>query len=73
MTYYFIMYTWKRDRDHQWNYSEFLTDTHPIKWLVDTRRDYSNDTDRGCGYNYSLIGWKEVSKEIYDTYKGEVG
>ena len=75
MTYYFIMYTWKRSGALRWEYSEFLTETHPVEWLVDIRRDRSEDTNHGtpCYYDYSLIGWKEASKEIYDVYKDEVG
>ncbi len=81
MTYYLIMYMWKRyvqgsqDTTPSWTLGEELTETHPVKWLVDIRNDYSRIMEHGkvVQYDYTLIGWNEVSKEIYDTYKDEVG
>jgi hypothetical protein len=81
MTYYFISYQWNHYVEGssytapKWNFGEVLTTDHPVKWLVDTRDEYSVTED--CGKRiiseYVLIGWQEVSKEIYDMYEGEVG
>lgn len=81
MTYYFISYQWNQYIEGspytatQWLFSEILTTDHPVKWLIDMRNEYSVIED--CGkriiVEYTLIGWQEVSKEIYDTYKDEVG
>ena len=59
----------------KWYFGEDLSQTHPVKWLVDMRDEYTMIEENGVKttYEYQLIGWEEVSREIYDTYKGEVG
>lgn len=79
--YYFIMYKWSRYvqgsqyTEDRWVFGEELTTTHPVQWLIDIRNKYSITIEHGkrIQWKYTLIGWEEVSKEIYDTYKGEVG
>lgn len=86
MIYYFISYIWKNFvrggtysqselTGFKWRFGETITTTHPVQWLVDIRNDYGKTEDHGniIIWNYALIGWQEVSKEIYDIYKDEVG
>ncbi len=78
MTYYYIMYVWRSTRDgaDHWNYSECLTERHPVQWLVEQREKYSCEASpnkKVIKYTYAIIGWKEVSPEIYGIYKDKVG
>ena len=80
MTYYFISYRWTRWEEGvysqmTWNFSEYLTTTHPVKWLVDIRNAYGTtlEHNRKFRWEYALIGWNEVPLEIYETYKDEIG
>ena len=83
MTYYFISYMWSRRAENssyseckfKWLFGEELSQTHPIKWLIDIRNEYTVTQENGMRvmYEYQLLGWQEVPKEIYYTYKDEVG
>lgn len=78
MTYYFIMYGWRSSLDPagQLNHGETLSAIHPIQWLVQCRRDSSKEmmpNKKLVKYDYWLLGWKEVSEEIYNQFEDEVG
>jgi len=64
-----------RHSEPTWNFSEYLTTTHPIKWLVDIRNDHGTtlEHNRKFRVEYGLISWNEISQEIYETYKDEIG
>ena len=59
----------------KWFFDEELSKTHPVKWLIDMRDEYTIAEENGVRvmYEYQLVGWEEIPKEIYDDYKDEVG
>ena len=59
----------------KWKFSEDLSQTHPVKWLIDMRDKYTmaEENGRKVMYEYQLIGWQEIPKEIYVAYKDRVG
>lgn len=59
----------------KWRFSETLSQTHPVTWLIDMRNDYFKveEHSKTVMYDYQLIGWQEVSKDIYNKHKDEVG
>jgi hypothetical protein len=59
----------------EWNYAEMLTRIHPLEALVDLRVNHSKEVikDKTIRYEYHLINWMEVSKEMYDRCKDHVG
>jgi len=80
MTYYFIFYKWiryeeGRHSEPSWKSGEYMTDIHPVKWLVDMRNEHNTILEHNKKFRlkYTLTGWNEVSQEIYDTYKDEIG
>lgn len=78
VVYYLVMYVWRSTLDSagHWNRGEWLTEMHPLQWLVKQRREHSRKkmpNKKLVKYEYALTGWKEVSQEIYELYKDEVG
>ena len=80
MTYYFISYRWIRWEEGiysetSWQFGDYMTTDHPIKWLVDIRNNYSTIVEHNSKFRikYALVSWNEVSQEIYETYKDEIG
>ena len=83
MTYYFISYMWSRTAQgsnyseckFKWHFAEELSKIHPIKWLIDIRDEYTVTEENGMRvmYEYQLIGWEEIPKDIYYAHKDEVG
>ena len=74
--YWFIMYRWRTQHTVGWNFSEHLTDEDPVDWLVNQREMHQvKELPNGkmLKYKYYLTGWHEVSKEIYEKHKYNVG
>lgn len=70
-TYYYISYQWKRNFS-TWQIEDEVIDVHPIKWLVDIRDEYGVCVEGGerTVYDYTLLWWTEVSRDIYTDYDG---
>ena len=70
MKYYVILYEWKRYNRSgtSWVKSNKVTGKHPLDFLHELKRDYSED-DRGNKYDYILLWYAEISRELYEKYK----
>ena len=65
-SYYFISYAQRDVGVSTWDHYNTLIDIHPLEWLVVMRTELPE-----LG-SFALIGWQEISKEIYDAYSDEV-
>jgi hypothetical protein len=81
--YYFIYYScyrinWPKNFPVNSNptYNQGIIDIHPIKWQLETNKEYDKEMPLGDGKyseNYKIISWQELSKKEYDEFEGWVG
>lgn len=55
---YYLVNTWYKAYESEWKPQSVFTDQHPIKLVA-----HYNEMD---GYETSLLGWQEISKEDYE-------
>ena len=58
--YYIITYFYK-DENLNIGIENALIDQDPLEWLVNNRKSYPD-------YEYTLLNYKEISKDQYDKY-----
>ena len=64
--YWFYTYGYRKAGDPNWNYSEGVTDQHPVGELIRMRKDYPRDY-------YYLVFFAEITEEEYQEFDGYVG
>ena len=53
-----------------------VTDKHPLQFQIDCNEKYHKNESPG-GYTtkeeYTVVNWKEITKDEYEKYKGWIG
>ena len=64
--YWFYSYGYRKAGNPDWDYSEGVSEEHPVKTLIRWRKDCPRD------YHY-LVFFTEITEEEYTEFDGYVG